>query len=229
MSKKVKSLLLVLCALVFAVAGIFATLAYLQDADEVNNTVTIGDIDMIMDEGHFEGIDDYGVISFDKTVRVDNNEYHLIPGVTYPKDPTIHIADVSEPAYVFVRVENGLAGLEAEDGNTIADQMEALGWKPVGGSYANVFVYNGDLCVDGKEYIVNGKVDAVVQENGLKTIDIPVFTQFKVDPAADTDKGDPNLVDFKDAKVNIKAVAIQVVGFENYTQALEEVKGHLGY
>lgn len=231
MSKKVKSLLLVLCALVFAVAGVFATLAYLQDGDEVENTVTIGDIEIVMDEGTYGGIDKYdGTVTFDFDTRRQDNEYHLIPGVTYPKDPTIHIAVKSEPAYVFVKVENQLKDLEvaaAEDAvnglpaGTIYDQMIANGWVEVDATaYPGLWVYAGDKCVDGKANIVDAKQDAV---------DLQVFGQFKVNPTADNE-GNPDLNDFADAKINVKALAIQTVGFNgDYHNALPQIPASWGY
>lgn len=227
MSKKAKSLLLVLCALVFAVAGVFATLAYLQDTDEVENTVTIGDITMNMDEGTYKGIDKYtGVVDFDFNARIQENEYHLIPGVTYPKDPTVHITAASEPCYVFVQVKNELAGLEvAADANaekgllagTIAKQMQDNGWIPVEG-HTDLYVYKGN--VDGKAYIVDSETDA---------INLQVFGQFKVNPDANNG-GNPNIDAYKDAKITVKAMAIQTVGFNgDYKNALPQLPTSWGY
>ena len=228
MSKKVKSLLLVLCALVFAVAGVFATLAYLQDDDVVDNTVTIGDITMDLDEGTFKEIDPYtGEIEFDFGEREqDGNEYHLIPGVTYPKDPTVHINKGSEPCYVFVQVNNGLEGLEVDvaertldDGTVlpegmIAAQMEANNWVKVDG-YKNLWVYKANT-VDGKPYIVDAK--NIAEE----TLDLQVFGQFKVNADANNG-GNPDIDEYKDAHITVKAFAIQTVGFPTYQDALSQL------
>lgn len=219
MNKKVKALLLVLCALVFAVAGVFATLAYLQDEDEIDNTVTIGNITMTMDEGTYEDIDPVtGVVKYNYEARQsDGNKYHLIPGVVYPKDPIVRLAAQSEPAYVFVQVNNGLAGLEDNDPNVknIEAQMLANHWEKVDG-YTNLWVYSLN------NYVVNAKQTAV---------DLPVFQQFTVDPDANNaPNGDPNIDAFADKHITVKAFAIQTVGFKgDYENALPQLPASWGY
>ena len=59
----------------------------------------------------------------------EGNAYHLLPGQTYTKDPTIHVSDDSEGCYLFVKVENGIKNIEG--GKTIATQMAELRWKPI--------------------------------------------------------------------------------------------------
>lgn len=225
MNKKVKALLLVLCALVFAVAGIFATLAYLQDeTQEINNTMTVGDVDITLDETKITYNEYFEATENGKTT--EGNEYNLVPGVTYKKDPVVHVVAKSEPAYVFVRINNEIAAIEENDpaGTTIAQQMAAKGWvelKTIDGfetGYEGLYVYNGDL--KDRDYIVNAKKSAT-------DINLPVFDSFTIDESINNygeEEGDPNLYDYKGKSVKIKAFAIQAMGGVTLETAASQAK-----
>ena len=76
------------------------TLAYLTDRQEVVNTFTLGDVDIKVDEAPVTP-DGKPIVGED---RVDGNEYHLIPGQTYTKDPTMTVLKGSEESYVRMMV-----------------------------------------------------------------------------------------------------------------------------
>lgn len=90
MKTKSKALLLTLCAVLLVVTSVFGTMAYLTDTAEVNNTFTVGNVD----------IDLYETDAKDATKTTTKNEYHLLPGKTYTKDPTIKVLEGSEDCYV---------------------------------------------------------------------------------------------------------------------------------
>lgn len=140
-----KSLLVALCAILLVVASVMGTLAYLTDTETVTNTFTVGKIGITLDEAPV-GEDGKAV----EGERVQANEYHLIPGSTYDKDPTVHVDANSEDAWLFVMVENGIADIEA--GNTIAAQMAANGWTLVDGE-TNVYAYES-IVTAGNDYVV---------------------------------------------------------------------------
>ena len=75
-------------------------------------------------------MDLYGKV--DGTDRVTKNNYKLIPGKTYTKDPTVTVATGSENCYLFVKVENNIANALISENtateDTIATQMEENGW-----------------------------------------------------------------------------------------------------
>ena len=54
--------------------------------------------------------------------RVINNQYKLVAGHTYIKDPTVHVRAGSEPCYVFVKVTNDIEAIEGTE--TIKSQIE---------------------------------------------------------------------------------------------------------
>ena len=118
-----KKTLTVLLALVLVIAmSVAGTMAYLTDDASVTNTFTVGNVTITLDEAK---VNEYGVA--DKSVpRVDRNTYKLIPGHNYTKDPIIHVDPKSEDCWLFVKVENGLAAIEAD--TTIAAQLTANGW-----------------------------------------------------------------------------------------------------
>lgn len=144
-----KKTLMIMLALVLVIAmSVSATLAYLTDDATVTNTFTVGNVIITLDEAP---VDLYGeVVAGD---RRGSNEYKLIPGHTYTKDPQVHVDADSEKCWLFVDVVNGISGFEvaAADGDTIIEQMIANDWAPVseGSSiYAYESIVNPGATVD---------------------------------------------------------------------------------
>ena len=99
-----KAWILSVGAVLLVAATVFTTVAYLTSTDAVTNTFTVGNVAITLDEAK---VDLYGDPIPDAD-RVDSNTYKLIPGHTYTKDPTVHVADGSEDCWLFVKIENGL-------------------------------------------------------------------------------------------------------------------------
>ncbi len=105
-----KALILSVCAVLVAAASVLGTLAYLTSQDTIVNTFTVGQVSIVLDETKVtpdgkpvEGAD-----------RVEGNEYHLLPGQTYTKDPRMTVVKGSEEAYVRMLVTvNCLKELDA--------------------------------------------------------------------------------------------------------------------
>jgi len=193
--KKAKKILVMVAALALTAAiAVGGTLAYLTSTTEtVENTFTVGKVKITLDEAV---ADEYGVVE-DYDDRTDGNEYKLIPGHNYKKDPTVHVVAGSEECYLFVEVVNGISGIEAD--TTVADQMAAKGWTQVEG---NIYVYNET--VDARE--------------AEEPIDVVVFEEFTLADDADVasyadDEGNVT------ANITIKAYAVQADGFEDSTAA----------
>lgn len=94
--KKSKVLLLSICALALVTASVFGTLAYLTSEDTVVNTFTVGKVKITLDE---TAVNPDGT-PIDNADRVKQNNYHLVPGNTYTKDPTMTVIKGSEESYV---------------------------------------------------------------------------------------------------------------------------------
>ncbi len=141
MKTTTKAALLSICAVMLALSTVFGTLAYLTSQDTVTNTFTVGNVKITLDE---DKVDEAGK-PVEGADRVKNNEYKIIPGHTYTKDPIVHIDAQSEDSYVFVYVDNKISAIEmaateyrelkgdeaAGSYKTIAEQMTANNWFPL--------------------------------------------------------------------------------------------------
>lgn len=100
MKTKSKALLLTLCAVLLVAASVLGTMAYLTSTAKVENTFTIGKVEIKLDEAkvNTDGIPVEGA------ARVTANSYKLMPGTTYTKDPTVTVKAGSEESYVRMKV-----------------------------------------------------------------------------------------------------------------------------
>lgn len=89
MKKKILTAALAVCMLATLVIGM--SLAYFTDTDSKTNTFTVGNVDITLTEPGWLG---------DSADAV-----RLIPGKTIAKDPTIHVAQGSQTAYTFMKVQ----------------------------------------------------------------------------------------------------------------------------
>ena len=181
-----KVLILALCAVLLVSATIMGTMAYLTSQAEVVNTFTVGSVAITLDETDVDG----------NAERDTANAYKLLPGHTYTKDPIIRVASTSEDCYLFVKVVDEIANIQAA--KTVAAQMEEKGWKAVNG-VENVYVYT-----------VNNENAAVSAGSN-----VPVFDNFKIlDGVTNTE-----LANYQDKTITVTAYAVQKDGFEGKTAA----------
>ena len=107
-----KTLALLLCAVLLVAGSVAGTLAYLTSNDTVVNTFTVGDVQIYLDEKDVDGSNtapEAGVTGRDKA-----NDYHLLPGHEYDKDPTVTVKAGSEESYIRMLVTiNKQAELDA--------------------------------------------------------------------------------------------------------------------
>lgn len=196
MKTKSKALLMTLCAVLLVAASVLGTMAYLTSQDSVTNTFSIGKINITLDEAK---VDADGKAQ--TTVpRVKANAYKLMPGHEYDKDPTVHVTANSEDSWIFVKVENGIAAIEAAGNTTIDAQITANKWMQLPG-VDNVYY---------KEYT----------KNATQQQDFVVFKSFKVaDTVTDTD-----LAKCEKANITITAYAVQKDGFDTAKAAWDAAK-----
>ena len=185
---KKKILLVGLLVVLVAAVSVGLTVAFLTSQSTVTNTFTVGDVKITLDEAKVDANGE----PVSSAERVTANTYKLIPGHSYTKDPQIHVDASSEDCYLFVKVQDGLAAIEADQ--TIAAQMAANGWKAVSG-VDNVYVYA--VSSDAKTIVAKGA-------------NINVFGSFTLTDSANT-------VAYKDAQIVVKAYAIQADGFAGST------------
>ncbi len=122
--KRMKLFVLAVCALALAVVSVIGTMAYLTDSAKVVNTFTVGNVHLRLDEAE---IDENGIDTGKRTEK--GNQYHLIPGKTYIKDPTVTVIKGSEEAYVRMIVTiNCYDELTAIFGDPFLPQYFVEGW-----------------------------------------------------------------------------------------------------
>lgn len=187
---KTKALLMSLCAVLLVAASVLGTMAYLKDSEEVKNTFTVGNVAITMDE---TDVDD----STPNKERDQANSYKLLPGHTYTKDPIIHVDSKSEDCYLFVKVDNQIADIEATGDTTVAAQMAAKGWKAVEGKNG-IYVYVGTTTAPV----------AVAANNN-----VTVFEKLVIAGSVDGD----TLKTYEAKTITVTAYAVQKDGFEGKT------------
>ena len=103
MKKKITAIALVVCLVAVAVVG--GSLAYFTDKDNATNTFTVGNVDITLTEPEW-----------DAALEEDEFAATLIPSRVIAKDPTITVAENSQRAYTFLKVElsNDFAKLLAD-------------------------------------------------------------------------------------------------------------------
>ncbi len=131
MKTRSKALLLTLCAVLLVAASVLGTMAYLTSTDEVKNTFTVGQVKIKLDEAK-ANTDGSLVANAD---RVKANEYKLLPGHTYNKDPMVTVLNGSESSYVKMTVTfskaNALDAIFAPTGaelTSIFNGYDATNW-----------------------------------------------------------------------------------------------------
>lgn len=193
MKTKTKTLGLMLAAVLLVTATIFGTMAYLTDKDEVTNTFTVGSVDISLDEAPV-GADGKATTGN----RVQKNDYKLMPGHEYDKDPIVHFADKSEASWLFIEVTNEIVGIEstAEGYKSIAAQIAENGW----------------TALDGVTGVYYQKVGA---NNSGSAVDYKVFQGFTVDGSVTG----TTLESYNSKTVKIIAYAVQADGFTTASDA----------
>lgn len=108
MKKATKTLLLMLCAVVLVVSSVLGTVAYLTDTKEVNNTFTVGKVEIKLYESVLNPETGKAYNKGQDITETGNINVKMVPGRVIEKDPTISVAADSEECYLFVKIENGI-------------------------------------------------------------------------------------------------------------------------
>ena len=144
MKKPRKILAMAACAILLVCISVGATVAYLTDHDTVTNTFTVGKVAITLDEAD---VTLTGDLEPNTTARVDRNDYKLMPGHSYIKDPTVHFLPGSDESWLFVKVEmpEGFVAIESNythedrEVGTIESQIKNNDWRALGNSYPGIY------------------------------------------------------------------------------------------
>lgn len=234
---KTKALLMSLCAVLLVAASVLGTMAYLTDSKDVKNTFTVGNVAIKLDEAK---VDENGTQVVDKdgnpVARVTENEYKLLPGHTYVKDPTVTVLTPSVASYVRMKVTFNNADKiialctdpEFEGEVTGVENAFPL-IRMVNFVKANAAKWDGiipDNMVDTEDMLANSKYFVKGTDNTLTyyfyyngtvaardgNVVLPtLFDSIKVPTWVTGDQ----LAKLNDFQINVVAEAIQADGFKN--------------
>lgn len=219
MKKKILVACLCVALAVLTVAG--TTLAYLTSQQTVTNTFTVGNVKITLDEAKVnlagEPLDKDGkpVEKVADAARVDSNNYKLMPGHTYVKDPTVTVLKDSEPSYIKMTVTF-----------SNASALDAI-FAPAGADMTSIF-----QGYDAANWIAKGNTkDATANTRTYEfwykeTVSAPdanvvldaLFDSIKV---PDTITGE-QLETIEGMTITVNAYAIQADGFANADAAWEK-------
>lgn len=209
--KNLKKLLLtVCCAALLVCVSIGATVAYLTSQDKVENTFTVGSVNITLDEAK---VNENGK-KVEPEERVKSNSYKLMPGHEYSKDPTVTVKAGSEESYVRMLVT-------VTFGKTVDVSKLPASLNGIVTGYSADWVRNGEPAITNE----NGKTVVKYEYRYNKTVSAPnadielpaLFEGIKV-PSDWTNK---TLEDLGGFKIDIVAEAIQKDGFESADKAWE--------
>lgn len=225
---KKKSLIMLVCALMIVSSVAFGTIAYLTDRAGVTNRFTIGDVDIVVDETVVDengnpvenpNYDPNDPENDDPYLRTEEeNEYALIPGSEYVKDPTMTVKAGSEEAYarMVVTITNA-AEIDAifAELQTQYPTRYPNGFVPaefVTGRDNAVWVYTGNMVKNEvlNTYTLEFRYFEKIAPTGEANVELPpLFETIKI-PGELTNAHLSTLTDFE---VRVDGHAIQTTGF----------------
>ena len=204
---RTKPLFLALCAILLVASTILGTVAYLQDSAEVVNTFTVGNVHLKLDEAV---VDEKGEPTGGRTAA--GNAYHLVPGGSYTKDPTVTVLKGSEKAYVRMLVTvNCYNELAAIFGDPFLAKV-LTGWNDT--LWLDTGIVTKDASANTATYEFR-YYKTVKGEANADTVLEPLFETLTV-PAAVTGE---QLATIAALKIPVEAHAIQEAGFANADEA----------
>ena len=210
--KKSKVLLTLMCAVALVVTSVFGTLAYLQDADKVVNTFTVGNVKINLDEKDTE--------KNDGSRTEVGNDYHLLPGHVYDKDPTVTVLKDSENSYVRMLVTiNEQADLDAIFKKINEDRAEkelaSIGIIDVLTGWNRAWELTKETENEDNTRTYEFRYNTIVAKAATDTVLPALFTKIEMPGEITNDQ----LATIADLQIDVVAQAIQADGFENDVDA----------
>ncbi len=193
-SKKV--LALVLAAVLLVGASVMGTIAYLTSTDEVNNTFTVGDVKIKLDEALVD--DDGKAVTGEDAERVKANDYKLLPGHTYDKDPTVTVLKGSEESYVRLLVTvNKKAALDKIGVNTLEvfKGYDSSNWtfasqNAEGDTMVYEFRYKETVTATDADVVLDALFDQIVVPGNINNDQLATLDDLTIDVVAQAIQAD---------------------------------------
>ena len=212
MKKIIVALCLCVALAVVAIGG--ATLAYFTDTKTANNTFTMGDVKITLDETD---------VTNPEGARVTSNTYDVYPGAVVTKDPIVHNVG-KNGAYIraIVTVENGMNWLGLYNENVWTAPQEAAfnaminntlgtGWELVDIAY--------DMSGPNhptSDFVATLKYTSVLAPNADTTA---MFSQIAFPAKMTENDVTTRIAQNGNFGINVVAQAIQIDGFDTWEAA----------
>lgn len=209
MKKTARKVLLMACsALLLVCLTVSATVAYLTAEDKVENTFTVGKVAIKLDEAD---VNTDGTYVEDHDTRTEANEYHLLPGHTYIKDPTVTVLKGSEASYIRMLVtineqadldaifaKNGGAALTTFFGGVSTDWTLVAETENDDDTRTYEFRYKSTVAAPDGDVVLDDLFETVIIPGEIEN---------------------DELLTISDLTITVVAQAIQADGFENADEA----------
>ena len=220
---KKKTLIMLLSTALVIATAVFGTIAYMTDTASLTNRFTLGNVTIALDETQVDASGQPVMGEDGKPVRTpQGNAYHLLPGKTFVKDPTVTVGAGSESSYVRLLVTvSRAAELDALcKALTAADPAaypQGLPQDNISGYDASAWVYKtqttdaaaNTVTYEFRYYDAANSTDAVKPDGTNDLVLDPLFDSITV-PAAITGEQLASIAGFD---IQIVAQAIQTEGF----------------
>jgi predicted ribosomally synthesized peptide with SipW-like signal peptide len=206
--KQLKPIAIILCAVLLVAASVLGTLAYLTSVAEVKNTFTVGKVNITLDETK---VDEMGNPT-NEGRKPEGNQYHLIPGQTYTKDPMVTVKADSEESCVRMLVTvNNYADLCDIFSDPFLPQYFVTGWDSAKWVTTGVIAEDAQNDTATYEFRYFQKVAGSDQDVALE----PLFESFTI-PGTVTGE---QLEKIADLEISVEGHAIQALGFADEAAA----------
>lgn len=203
-----KTLTVIIALVLVVVMSVAGTVAYLTSSDTVTNTFSVGNVQIKLDEAK-ANLDGTPVANAD---RVKANNYKLLPGHTYNKDPMVTVLKGSESSYIKMTVTF-----------TKAAELDAI-FAPNGADMTSIFngydsanwIYKGNTknAADNTRTYEFWYKEAVAAPDGNVALDA-LFDSITV-PGSITNE---QLKTIEGMTITVNAYAIQADGFTDAADA----------
>lgn len=215
--KKSKVLVMTLCAVLLVATTVLGTMAYLTSEASVVNTFTVGKVEITLDEAK---VNPDGT-PVTPAARTDaGNVYHLIPGKTYTKDPTMTVVKGSEESYVRMMVT--VTFTEALTDAQLATNLDSIftGYDATKWSRHDKTVADNKMSIT-YEYRYNTTVNAKDATDNMPLE--PLFTEIAIPIDVDND----DIAILGGMNITVVGHAIQAAGFDNADDAWTAFDGQV--
>ena len=206
--KKYRPLVMVLCAVALVAATVMGTLSYLTDSSQIINTFTMGNVHLKLDEAV---VDESGNPTGGRTET--GNVYHLLPGQSYTKDPTVTVLAGSDQSYVRMLVTiNCYDELTAIFGDPFLPQYYVEGWDNA------VWTTTGVIAEDENANTATYEFRYHKTIKPEKDVDLVLEALFTAVVVPETMTG-AQLDSITGLQITVEAHAIQAAGFNTADEA----------